>query len=102
MKNNSNKELWFKGQNNIIHAKNIITAKHLENIEIYYINNGNLTSVLTAKNAKYTKSWKLKDIKIIDIDNNKMVYKQALNILPKEFIPFQIIKVNLTKKDIMQ
>jgi lipopolysaccharide export system permease protein len=98
LKNNSNKELWFKGQNNIIHAKNIITAKHLENIEIYYINNGNLTSVLTAKNAKYTKSWKLKDIKITDIENNKMVHKQSLNILPKEFIPFQIIKSKFNKK----
>lgn len=98
LKNNSNKELWFKGQNTIIHAKNIITAKHLENIEIYYINNGNLTSIMTAKNARYSNTWKLKDIKITDIKNNKMVNKQSLNVLPKEFIPFQIIKSKFNKK----
>lgn len=98
LKNNSNKELWFKGQNTIVHAKNIITSKHLENIEIYYINNGNLTSMLTAKHAIYTDSWHLREIKITDIKDNKIVNKQSLNISPQEFIPFQIIKSKLNKK----
>ena len=83
----------------IVYAKNIITEKHLNEIEIYYIDNGIMTSTVSAKKAKYyDNNWNLFDVKIIDISNDKIINKQLLNISSKEFIPFQIIKSLFNKK----
>ena len=99
LKSNSSKELWFKGQDSIVYAKNIITEKHLNEVEIYYIDNGIMTSTVSAKKAKYyDNNWNLFDVKIIDISNDKIINKQLLNISSREFIPFQIIKSLFNKK----
>tara|TARA_B100001063_G_scaffold246941_1_gene288674 strand:- start:1659 stop:2729 length:1071 start_codon:yes stop_codon:yes gene_type:complete len=99
LKSNASKELWFKGQDSIVYAKNIITEKHLNEVEIYYIDNGIMTSTLSAKKAKYyDNNWNLFDVKIIDISNDKIINKQLLNIPSREFIPFQIIKSLFNKK----
>ena len=54
-KNTTNKEVWFKGKNTIINVKNVITEYNLKNIEIYYIDNGILSSILTADKGTYNK-----------------------------------------------
>jgi lipopolysaccharide export system permease protein len=99
LKSNSTKELWFKGQDVIIHAKSIITAKHLKGIEIYYVNDGVMTSTVSAKKAEYyNKNWNLIDAEITDIINNSIFKKKSLSISTEEFIPFQIIKSSFNKK----
>jgi lipopolysaccharide export LptBFGC system permease protein LptF len=93
LKSNSNNELWFKGQDLIVHAKSIITAKHLKFIEIYYVNDGVMTSTVSAKKAEYyNNNWNLIDAEITDITNNRIFKKKSLYIPTDEFIPFQIIK----------
>ena len=99
LKSTSTKELWYKGQDAIIHAKSIITAKRLKEIEIYYINNGIMTSAVSAKKAEYhDNNWNLIDAEITNITNNKTFKKKSLNISTEEFIPFQIIESSLNKK----
>ena len=98
MKSNSSKELWFKGQHTIVRAQNVITENHLENIEIYYINNEKMTSMLLAEKAIYNDIWVLTDIEITDIENDKVISMKSLSISTKEFIPFQIIKSTFNKK----
>ena len=99
LKSTSTKELWYKGQDAIVHAKSIITEKRLKDIEIYYISNGIMTSAVTAKKAEYhDNNWNLIDAEITDITNKKTFKKQSLNISTEAFIPFQIIKSSLNKK----
>jgi len=97
-KNNSNKEVWFKGAETIINVKNIITDKNLENIEIYYINDGLISSILTADKATFDFEWQLESIKIIDINNNKIINKKLSNISSANFIPFQVLKSTFRNK----
>ena len=97
-KNTTNQDMWFRGKDYIINAKNMITYKHLENIEIINISNGNIISILTAEEAIYNNYWTLHGIKIIDVENNKIINKKT-QILPSEkFIPSQILKSKFNKK----
>lgn len=97
-KNSMNKEIWFKGKETIINVKRVITDHNLENIEIYYINNGTMSSILTADNARYNTEWNLENIKIIDIENNKIINKKSTIISSDNFIPFQVLKSSFSKK----
>jgi lipopolysaccharide export system permease protein len=97
-KNIENKEVWFKGKNAIINVKKVITENNLENIEIYSIDNGMMSSILTADKGTYNKEWNLESIKIIDINNNKIIYKKSLIISSDNFIPSQVLKSSFHKK----
>ena len=97
-KNSSNQDIWFKGNDYIVNVKTMITYEYLENIEIIYINNGDITSILTAKEAIYDNYWILNGIKIIDIQNNKISNKETQIISSDEFIPSQILKSKFNKK----
>jgi lipopolysaccharide export system permease protein len=97
-KNAANKEVWFKGKNTIINVKNVITEYNLKDIEIYYIDNGVMSSILTADKGIYNNDWNLKSIKIIDINNNKIINKKSLTISSDNFIPFQVLKSSFHKK----
>ena len=97
-KNSSNQHIWFKGHDYIINVKTMITYEHLENIEIIYINNGDITSILTAKEAIYDNYWILNGIKIINIENNKISNEETQIISSDKFIPSQILKSKFSKK----
>jgi LPS export ABC transporter permease LptG len=97
-KNTTSKEVWFKGKNTIINVKNVITEDNLKNIEIYYIDNGILSSILTADRGTYNKEWNLESIEIIDINNNKIINKKSLIISSDNFIPFHVLKSSFHKK----
>ena len=97
-KNTANKEVWFKGKNTIINVKNVITEHNLKNIEIYYIDNGILSSILTANKGTYNKEWNLESIKIIDINNNKIINKKSLIISSDNFLPSEVLKSSFRKK----
>ena len=97
-KNAANKEVWFKGKNTIINVKNVITEYNLKNIEIYYIDNGIMSSILTADKGAYNKEWNLESIKIIDINNNKIINKKSLTVSSDDFIPLQVLKSSFHKK----
>ena len=97
-KNSSNDDIWFKGNGYIINIKNMITYEHLENIEIIYINSGDITSILTAEEAIYDNYWSLNGIKIINIENNKISNKETQIISSDKFIPSQILKSKFNKK----
>ena len=97
-KNSINQELWFKGKDYIINAKSMITDKHLEDIEIIYIRNGAVNSILTAEKAIYDTNWTLNQIKIINIISSKIIKKQTQNISSDKFIPSQILKSKFNKK----
>jgi lipopolysaccharide export system permease protein len=96
-KNTANKEVWFKGKNTIINVKNVITEYNLKNIEIYYIDNGIMSSILTADKGAYNKEWNLESIKIIDINNNKIINKKSLTVSSDDFIPLQVLKSSFHK-----
>ena len=97
-KNSKNQDIWFKGKGYIINAKSMITNKHLENIEIINISDGNIISILTAELAIYNIDWVLKEIKIINIEKNKISYKESQIISSDKFIPSQILKSKFNKK----
>jgi lipopolysaccharide export system permease protein len=97
-KNTTNQDIWFKGKDYIINAKTMITYENLENIEIINISNGNIISILTAEEAIYNNYWILYGIKIIDVENNKIINKDT-QILPSDkFIPSQILKSKFNNK----
>jgi LPS export ABC transporter permease LptG len=97
-KNIINKEVWFKGDETIINVKKIITDSSLEDIEIYYIDNGSVTSILAAKRATYNEEWNLENIRIIDINNNKIINKELFVISSDNFIPAQVLKSSFRNK----
>jgi len=97
-KNTSSKDIWFKGKDYIVNAKSMITNEELKDIEIFYINNGKISSILNAEGATYDKKWTLTKIQIIDINNNEIVNKKTQIISSGQFIPSQILKSKFTKK----
>ena len=60
-KSSNSLDIWFKAGNSIINVEEVITDKRLKNIHIYVLNNGQLSSKLTANGAVYTDKWYLKD-----------------------------------------
>ncbi len=97
-KNSTGQDIWFKGKDYIINAKTMITYEHLENIEIINISNGNITSLLKAKEATFNNHWILNGIKIIDIENNEISFKETQILSSDEFIPSRILKSKFNKK----
>jgi len=97
-KNTTNKEVWFKGKNTIINIKDVITEYNVKNIDIYYIDNGMISSIVTADKGTYKKEWNLESIKIIDIISNRIINKKSLTISSDNFVPFQILKSSFHKK----
>ena len=97
-KSSTSLDLWFKTSNSIINVEEVITDKKLKNINIYNLDQGQLSSKLTAKRGVYTDKWSLDEVIILDIKNNKIINKNKYNIPIDDFIPSQILTSKLNKK----
>jgi len=97
-KSSTSLDLWFKTSNSIINVEEVITDKKLKNINIYNLDQGQLSSKLTAKRGVYTDKWSLDEVRILDIKNNKIINKNKYNIPIDDFIPSQILTSKLNKK----
>ncbi len=91
-------DVWFKADNSIINVEEVITDKKLKNVNIYTLKKGKLSSKLTASDAIYTDKWNLTKVRVLDIDNNKIIEKDKYIISPDKFIPSQILNSKLNKK----
>ncbi len=91
-------DVWFRTDNSIINVEQVITDKNLNNINIYFLKKGQLSSKLTAKKAIYTDKWYLNTVRILDIENNKIINKEIYQISTDKFIPSQILNSKLNKK----
>ena len=91
-------DVWFKTDNSIINVEQVITDKKLKNINIYVLNQSQLSARVTAKNATYNDKWHLEDVKILDIENNKIISKDIYTISTDQFIPSQVLSSKLNKK----
>ncbi len=94
----SDKSLWFKSNDYVINVAEIITDKRLENIVIYHIENGELSSILSAKKGLFNKEWNFTDVKIINLINNQEIEKNKYSLPASKFIPFEILKSQFSKK----
>ena len=94
----NNSSLWFKNKDDFISVNKIITDSKLENIKIYKINDGKLSSVITSKMATYKDTWYLKDAIIYDTYEDTTTNVDNLKIDKNDFIPLQIVKSKFTKK----
>ncbi len=97
-KNVMGTDMWFKGNDYIVNTKSMITDKQLKDIEIFYITDGKVSSILTAEEAFYKNQWVLNNVQIVDIDANQKINKEIHNISTDQFIPFQILQSKFNKK----
>ena len=97
-KSSNSIDIWFKTSDSIINVEQVITDKKLKNVNIYSLNEGQLSSRLIANQATYTDKWYLEDVKILDIENNKIINKKKYGISVNQFIPSQILNSKLNKK----
>ena len=94
----SNNSLWFRSGDYIINVNSIITDKRLEDIMIYRIENGLLSSVLSAERGLYDIKWNFDNVEILDISSNRKIKKENHSLPTNEFIPFEILKSQFSKK----
>ena len=94
----SDKSLWFRSSNYIINIKKIITDKRLENIVIYNIRDGSLTSVISAEKGFYNEQWTLRNVEIHDTRLNRVSTKESYFLKSDDFVPSMILKSQFNKK----
>ncbi len=94
----SNKGLWFKSNDFIVHVEKIITDKRLGNISIYNLHDGLLATIMNAETGVYENTWKFNNIEIRDLETNQLTKKNYYALTAKEFIPFEILKSQYNKK----
>ena len=94
----SDKSLWFKSNNYIVNINKIITDKRLENIVIYNIRDGSLTSVISAEKGFYNRQWTLKNVEIHDTNLNKVSTEESYFLKSDDFVPSEILKSQFNKK----
>lgn len=94
----SDKSLWFKSSNYIVNINKIITDKRLENIVIYNIRDGSLTSVISAEKGFYNQQWTLKNVEIHDTNLNKVSTEESYFLKSDDFVPSEILKSQFNKK----
>jgi len=94
----SDKSLWFKSNNYIVNINKIITDKRLENIVIYNIRDGSLTSVISAEKGFYNQQWTLKNVEIHDTNLNKVSTEESYFLKSDDFVPSEILKSQFNKK----
>ncbi len=97
-KSSNNIDIWFKTHDSIINVEQVITDKKLKNISIYNLNKDQLSLKLTAKQALFTDKWYLDQVRILDINNNKIINKEKYIIPIDKFIPSEILSSKLNKK----
>ena len=94
----SDKSLWFKSSNYIVNINKIITDKRLENIVIYNIRDGSLTSVISAEKGFYNQQWTFKNVEIHDTNLNKVSTEESYFLKSDDFVPSEILKSQFNKK----
>ena len=94
----SEKDLWFRSSDYIVNVNKIITDKRLEDITIFTLNNGSLSSILSAQKGAYNQQWTLEQVSIHNPINNEIKTKETHIIEVDNFIPFEILKSQFNKK----
>ena len=94
----SNKSLWFKSSDYIVNVNKIITDKRLENIVIYNIRDGSLTSVISAEKGFYNQQWTFSNVEIHDTSLNKVSTEESYFLKSDDFVPSEILKSQFNKK----
>ena len=94
----SKKDLWFKSSDYVVNVNKIITDKRLEKITIYNLNNGSLSSILSAQKGIYDQQWTLEQVSIQYPVNNEIKSQETYTIQADNFIPFEILKSQFNKK----
>jgi len=82
----------------LINVNKIITDKRLENIVIYNIRDGSLTSVISAEKGFYNEQWTLRNVEIHDTALNKLSNKESYFLKSDDFVPSMILKSQFNKK----
>ena len=94
----SDKNLWFRSAEYVINVNKIITDKQLEDIIIYNLDGGALSSIVTAKRGYYNQKWNFSDVEIHDLSSNKISKRESYIIRSDHFVPFEVLKSQFNKK----
>ncbi len=94
----SDKSVWFRTSNQVTNIGEVISDKQLSNIKIYFIRDGDISSILSAKSANYSDKWILKGVEILDIANSNSEKMSTHFLSSKEFVPFEILSSQFTKR----
>ena len=77
----SDKNLWFRSSNYIVNVNKVITDKRLEDIIIYNIQDGSLSSIISAEKGSYNQQWNLSNVKIHDTSLNEVLVEDSYCLL---------------------
>ena len=94
----SDKGLWFRSSDYIVNVNKIITDKRLEDIIIYNIRDGSLTSVISAEKGFYNQQWTLRNVEIHDTKLNRVSTKESHYLESDVFVPSKILESHFNKK----
>ncbi len=94
----SDKGLWFRSSDYIVNVNKIITDKRLEDIIIYNIRDGSLTSVISAEKGLYNQQWTLRNVEIHDTKLNRVSTKESYYLESDDFVPSKILESQFNKK----
>ena len=94
----SDKNLWFRSSNYIVNVNKVITDKRLEDIIIYNIQDGSLSSIISAEKGSYNKQWNLSNVKIHNTSLNEVLIEESYVLESDDFIPSEILKSQFNKK----
>ena len=97
-KSSNNMDIWFRTDNHVINVDKIISDKRLDDVTIYEIKEGNLSSILSAEQAIFDEDWYLNDVNIIDIVSNQNIYKKRYRTSISDFVPSEVLNSKLNKK----
>ncbi len=94
----SDKNLWFRSSNYIVNVNKVITDKRLEDIIIYNIQGGSLSSIISAETGSYNQQWNLSNVKIHNTSLNEVLIEESYVLESDDFIPSEILKSQFNKK----
>lgn len=94
----SDNSLWFRSGEYVINVNKVITDKKLEDISIYNLDYGSLSSIVSAKKGFYDQKWYFSDVEIHDLSSNKLLNKDSFTLQADDFVPFEVLKSQFNKK----